>query len=104
MTYSDEEILRRLSLGEDSAWAFKQVEFSGDRPTGRGGMTGQTRLSPSPTQATDAALRRQPGFRQGGGGGDGRFPAAFHLTSTSHHYLTKFPMKKNIYKSFVKKW
>ena len=33
MTYSDEEILRRLRLGEDSAWAFKQVEFSGDQPT-----------------------------------------------------------------------
>ena len=32
MTYSDEEILRRLRLGEDSGWAFKQVEFSGDRP------------------------------------------------------------------------
>ena len=32
MTYNDEEILRRLRLGEDSAWAFKQVEFSGDRP------------------------------------------------------------------------
>ena len=33
MTYSDEEIMRRLRLGEDSAWEFKQVEFSGDRPT-----------------------------------------------------------------------
>ncbi len=33
MTYTDEEILRRLRLGEDSAWEFKQVEFSGDRPT-----------------------------------------------------------------------
>ncbi len=33
MTYSDEEILRRLRLGEDSAWEFKQVEFSSDRPT-----------------------------------------------------------------------
>ena len=32
MTYTDEEILRRLRLGEDSGWAFKQVEFSGDRP------------------------------------------------------------------------
>ena len=32
MTYSDEEILRRLRLGEDSAWEFKQLEFSGDRP------------------------------------------------------------------------
>ena len=33
MTYSDEKILRRLRPGEDSAWEFKQVEFSGDRPT-----------------------------------------------------------------------
>ena len=33
MTYSDEEILRRLRLGEDSAWEFKQVDFNGDRPT-----------------------------------------------------------------------
>ena len=33
MAYMDEEILRRLRLGEDSGWAFKQVEFSGDRPT-----------------------------------------------------------------------
>ena len=33
MSYSDEEIMRRLRLGEDSAWEFKQVEFSGDRPT-----------------------------------------------------------------------
>ena len=33
MTYSEQEILRRLRLGEDSGWAFKQVEFSGDRPT-----------------------------------------------------------------------
>ncbi|MCY3989765.1 MAG: putative DNA binding domain-containing protein [Caldilineaceae bacterium] len=32
MTYTDEEILRRLRLGEDSAWEFKQLEFSGDRP------------------------------------------------------------------------
>ncbi|MDE0071876.1 MAG: putative DNA binding domain-containing protein [Caldilineaceae bacterium] len=30
---SGAEILRRLRLGEDSAWEFKQVEFSGDRPT-----------------------------------------------------------------------
>ena len=30
--------------------------------------------------------------------------AAFHLTSTSYHYLTKSPMKKNIYRSFVKQW
>ena len=33
MTYSDEEILRSLRPGEDSTSAFKQVEFSGDRPT-----------------------------------------------------------------------
>ncbi len=33
MTYNNEEILRRLRLGEDSAWEFKQVEFSGDKPT-----------------------------------------------------------------------
>ena len=33
MTHSDEEIQRRLRLGEDSAWEFKQVEFSGERPT-----------------------------------------------------------------------
>ena len=32
MTHTDEEILRRLRLGEDSAWEFKQIEFSGDRP------------------------------------------------------------------------
>ena len=32
MTYSTEEISRRLQLGEDSAWEFKQVEFAGDRP------------------------------------------------------------------------
>ncbi len=32
MSYNDEEILRRLRLGEDSAWEFKQVEFSGDQP------------------------------------------------------------------------
>lgn len=32
MTYSNEEITRRLQLGEDSAWEFKQVEFAGDRP------------------------------------------------------------------------
>ncbi|MXX27776.1 MAG: hypothetical protein F4Z82_20315 [Caldilineaceae bacterium SB0668_bin_21] len=31
MIYSDEEILRRLRLGEDSAWEFKQIEFSGDQ-------------------------------------------------------------------------
>ena len=33
MSYNEEEIMRRLRLGEDSAWEFKQVEFSGDRPT-----------------------------------------------------------------------
>ena len=33
MRYTDEEILRRLGLGEDSGWAFKQVEFSGDQST-----------------------------------------------------------------------
>ena len=32
MTYSEQEIQGRLRLGEDSAWEFKQVEFSGDRP------------------------------------------------------------------------
>ncbi|MXZ31556.1 MAG: transcriptional regulator [Acidimicrobiia bacterium] len=32
MTYSDEEIRRRLALGEDSGWEFKAVEFAGDRP------------------------------------------------------------------------
>ena len=32
MTYSDEEIRRRLQLGEDSNWEFKAVEFTGDRP------------------------------------------------------------------------
>ena len=32
MTHSNEEITRRLQLGEDSAWEFKQVEFAGNRP------------------------------------------------------------------------
>ena len=32
MNYSD-DIKRRLRLGEDSGWEFKQIEFSGDRPT-----------------------------------------------------------------------
>ncbi len=32
MTFSDEDISRRLRLGEDSDWEFKQVEFAGDRP------------------------------------------------------------------------
>ncbi len=30
--FSDEEIGRQLHLGEDSAWEFKRIEFSGDRP------------------------------------------------------------------------
>ena len=30
---TDSEIRQRLRLGEDSGWEFKQVEFSGDRPT-----------------------------------------------------------------------
>ena len=34
MTYSDEEITRQLRLGEDSRWEFKEVDFTGDRPTG----------------------------------------------------------------------
>ena len=32
MTYRDEEIERQLRLGEDSAWEFKQVEFTEDQP------------------------------------------------------------------------
>ena len=28
----DEDIRRRLSLGEDSSWEFKQIEFQGDKP------------------------------------------------------------------------
>ena len=32
MKYSDEQIRRRLRLGEDSGWEFKAVEFAGDRP------------------------------------------------------------------------
>lgn len=32
MSYTSEEIERRLRLGEDSRWEFKQVEFAGDRP------------------------------------------------------------------------
>ena len=32
MTYSTEEITRRLQLGEDSAWEFKQVDFAGNHP------------------------------------------------------------------------
>ena len=34
MTYSDDEISRRLQLGEDSNWEFKEVVFAGNRPTG----------------------------------------------------------------------
>ena len=34
MTYSDEEIRRRLRLGEDSRWEFKRIDFRGDRPVG----------------------------------------------------------------------
>ena len=30
--FSDEDIGRQLTLGEDSVWEFKQIEFSGDRP------------------------------------------------------------------------
>ena len=33
MLYSDEDIIRRLRLGEDSGWEFRQVEFSGNRPS-----------------------------------------------------------------------
>ena len=33
MRYSDDDIMRRLRLGEDSGWEFKQVEFSGNRPS-----------------------------------------------------------------------
>ena len=29
----DEDIRRQLRLGEDSRWEFKQIEFSGNRPT-----------------------------------------------------------------------
>ena len=32
MAISDTEIRRRLRLGEDSAWEFKQIEFNGNRP------------------------------------------------------------------------
>ncbi|MCQ3802852.1 MAG: putative DNA binding domain-containing protein [bacterium] len=31
-SYSDESIRRRLRLGEDSGWEFKEVEFRGDKP------------------------------------------------------------------------
>ena len=33
MSYSTEDILRQLRVGEDSAWEFKQVEFTGNRPS-----------------------------------------------------------------------
>ena len=33
MKIQDEEIRRQLRLGEDSLWAFKQVAFSGNKPT-----------------------------------------------------------------------
>ena len=33
MTVWDEDIRQRLELGEDSRWEFKQVEFTGSRPT-----------------------------------------------------------------------
>ena len=32
MTYSEAEIRVQLSLGEDSRWEFKQVEFAGNYP------------------------------------------------------------------------
>ena len=32
MNYSAEDISRRLRLGEDSGWEFKQIEFVGNRP------------------------------------------------------------------------
>ena len=58
MTYSDEEILRRLRLGEDSAWEFKNSSNSvGDRPTSpRRGDWADEITSPSPTQAAAALL------------------------------------------------
>ena len=33
MNYSDQDIARQLRLGEDSQWEFKQIAFSGTRPT-----------------------------------------------------------------------
>ena len=36
MIYSEEEIRRRLRLGEDSRWEFKQIVFSGDVPKSPG--------------------------------------------------------------------
>ena len=35
MPYTDDEIRRRLRLGEDSGWEFKSVEFGGDEPVRR---------------------------------------------------------------------
>ena len=32
MSHSTEDVLRQLRAGEDSAWEFKQVEFTGARP------------------------------------------------------------------------
>ena len=32
MTFSDEDIIRQLDLGEDSHWEFKQIEFAGNQP------------------------------------------------------------------------
>ena len=34
LTIGDEDIRQRLQLGEDSRWEFRQIEFSGERPTG----------------------------------------------------------------------
>lgn len=33
MSYGNDDLARQLRLGEDSAWEFKQIEFSGNRPT-----------------------------------------------------------------------
>ena len=33
MNWTDAQIRQRLRLGEDSGWEFKQIEFTGDRPT-----------------------------------------------------------------------
>ena len=32
MSYGTEDILRQLRAGEDSAWEFKQIVFTGHRP------------------------------------------------------------------------
>ena len=34
MKFSDGEIARRLRLGEDGGWEFKEITFAGDRPRG----------------------------------------------------------------------